>query len=55
MAREKGVTVSQDKPFVPSFKLYDTDHSAVMGLPLFQVAEKEFGEKTLLGRGVTPL
>ena len=27
----------------------------VMGLPLFQVAEKEFGEATLLGRGTEPL
>ncbi|KKY16862.1 putative class ii aldolase adducin domain-containing protein [Phaeomoniella chlamydospora] len=26
-----------------------------MGLPLFQVAEKEFGEATLLGRGTEPL
>lgn len=26
-----------------------------MGLPLFQVAEKEFGERTFLGRGIEPL
>lgn len=26
-----------------------------MGLPLFQVAEKEFGESTFLGRGLEPL
>lgn len=26
-----------------------------MGLPLFQVAEKEFGERTFLGRGLEPL
>jgi hypothetical protein len=26
-----------------------------MGLPLFQVAEKEFGECTFLGRGLEPL
>lgn len=25
-----------------------------MGLPLFQVAEKEFGERTFLGRGLEP-
>jgi hypothetical protein len=27
----------------------------VMGLPLFQVGEKEFGESTFLGRGLEPL
>jgi hypothetical protein len=27
----------------------------VMGLPLFQVAEREFGESTFLGRGLQPL
>lgn len=26
-----------------------------MGLPLFQVAEREFGEKTYLGRGLRPI
>lgn len=33
-------------------------HSAggyFMGLPLFQVAEAEFGERTFLGRGLEPL
>jgi energy-converting hydrogenase Eha subunit B len=28
---------------------------AVMGLPLFQTVEAEFGERTFLGRGIEPL
>lgn len=31
------------------------DGGYFMGLPLFQVAEREFGEKTYLGRGLRPI
>lgn len=31
------------------------DGGYFMGLPLFQVAEREFGEKTYLGRGLRPV
>jgi ribulose-5-phosphate 4-epimerase/fuculose-1-phosphate aldolase len=31
------------------------DGGYFMGLPLFQVAEREFGERTYLGRGLRPL
>lgn len=31
------------------------DAGYFMGLPLFQVAEREFGEKTYLGRGLRPI
>lgn len=43
-------------PSIPNHVVNPTlTSSLVMGLPLFQVAEKEFGERTLLGRGITPL
>lgn len=31
------------------------DHGYFQGLPLFQVAEGEFGERTYLGRGLDPI
>lgn len=31
------------------------DHGYFQGLPLFQVAEQEFGERTYLGRGLDPI
>jgi hypothetical protein len=31
------------------------DSGYFMGLPLFQVAEREFGERTYLGRGMRPI
>lgn len=31
------------------------DQGYFQGLPLFQVAEREFGERTYLGRGLRPL
>ena len=31
------------------------DMGYFMGLPVFQVAEREFGERTYLGQGVQPI
>jgi hypothetical protein len=37
------------------FEVLILNVDAVMGLPLFQTVEAEFGERTFLGRGIEPL
>ena len=38
----------------PQLSLF-TKVTLVMGLPLFQTVEAEFGQRTFLGRGVEPI
>lgn len=49
------VTIGHEESVSTWQALGNGDGGYFMGLPLFQVAEREFGERTYLGRGLRPL
>lgn len=49
------VEIGQDEASTTAEAVASDEAGYFQGLPLFQVAEREFGECTLLGRGVEPL
>ncbi|RMZ38156.1 hypothetical protein AFCA_000150 [Aspergillus flavus] len=48
------VTIGEDEARATWEAVGTIGNGYFQGLPLFQVAEREFGEKTLLGRGIVP-
>lgn len=48
----KLITIGDDEAQSTWEAIGGQDDGYFMGLPLFQVAEREFGEKTFLGRGL---
>lgn len=48
------VTIGEDEARATWEAVGTIGNGYFQGLPLFQVAEREFGERTLLGRGIVP-
>lgn len=49
------VTIGEEEAQSTWEAIGSPDGGYFMGLPLFQVAEREFGERTYLGRGLEPI
>lgn len=53
--REELLTIGPEEARATWESIGGPDSAYFQGLPLFQLAEREFGEATFLGRGVEPL